>query len=86
MDVIFHRNFKRHYKKLRISEQKKCDEKIVLFMENPLDPLLHNHALGGKWGCYRSINITGDPRALYEPIGIDTALFILVNTHSNLYK
>lgn len=86
MNLIFHRNFKRSYKKLRASEQEKCDEKILLFMKDPFDPLLNNHALGGKWRRYRSINATGDLRALYEPIGVDTALFILVNTHGNLYR
>lgn len=86
MNVIFHRNFKRYYKKLRAGEQEKCDERITLFMKNPFDPLLNNHALGGKWRHYHSINITGDLRALYEPIDADMALFILVDTHSNLYK
>lgn len=86
MNVIFHRNFKRRYKKLRTSEQKKCDERIILFMENPFDPVLHNHALSGTWKRYRSINITGDLRALYELVDTDTALIILVDTHGNLYR
>jgi len=55
-------------------------------MENPFNPILNNHALHGKWGRYRSINITGNLRALYELIDIDTALLILVDTHSNLYR
>ena len=86
MNLIFHKNFKRCYKKLRVGEQKKCDERIMLFVENPFDPLLNNHALSGKWRHYRSINITGDVRALYEMIGADTAFFILVDIHSNLYR
>lgn len=86
MIIVFHRNFKRQYKKLRASGQRKCDERIALFMQNPSHPILNNHSLGGKLKNYQSINITGDIRALYEVVSEDVALFIIIDTHSNLYS
>ncbi len=85
MKVIFHKNFKKQYKKLRPGEQKNFIERIALFAENHQHSILNNHALRGEYKNYRSVNITGDIRALYELIDEDTALFIIVDTHSNLY-
>jgi len=45
-------------------------------------PLLNNHPLDGIWiGC-RSINITGDFRAVYEELGNDNFEFVAIGTHS----
>ena len=86
MSIVFHRNFKQQYKKLRAGEKKKCDERIALFMQDPKHPVLNNHALGGQYKNYRSINITGDLRAFYEITAQDTTLFIIIDTHSHLYS
>lgn len=86
MIITFHKNFLKSYKKLRKGEQIKCDERIALFMHKQFYPLLNNHTLSGKHKGYRSINITGDLRALYEPVSKKTALFIIVDTHSKLYS
>lgn len=86
MKVVFHKNFKKQYKKLRLSEQKICNDRIMLFMENSRHPVLNNHSLGGEYKNYKSINITGDLRALYQLIDNNTALFIIIDTHSNLYS
>lgn len=60
-------------------------ERLKIFIEMPYHPLLNNHALTGKWRGYRSINITGDWRAIYQPIGTDVALLVDIDTHHNLY-
>ena len=86
MEVIFHKNFKKQYKKLRSEGRIKCDERIALFMKNHNHPILNNHSLGGKYKKYKSINISGDLRAIYDLVAKNTALFILVDTHSNLYS
>ncbi len=54
-------------------------------MSDPFHPLLNNHPLAGRWTGYRSINITGDYRAIYELIEEDLAYFVTIDTHSNLY-
>lgn len=86
MNALFHRNFKKQYKKLRASEQEKCDERIALFMKDSHHPVLNNHPLGGKLNSYRSINITGDLRAIYEIVAENAVLFIILDAHSNLYQ
>ena len=85
MKVLFHKHFKKHYKQLR-ALQTKIDERLVLFMKDPFHDILNNHALGGKYEGYRSINITGDYRGLYRLLDNNTAYFTAIDTHSNLYK
>jgi addiction module RelE/StbE family toxin len=86
MNVLFHNNFKKHYRKLSKNVQRRTDERLVLFRQDPFNALLNNHGLFGKYlGC-RSINITGDLRAIYRALGDNTAFFIEIGTHGNLYE
>jgi addiction module RelE/StbE family toxin len=85
MRLIFHKNFKKQCQKLPFL-QRKADERILLFRQDPFHPLLNNHALTGKYKGWRSINITGDCRAVYELVADDIAYFITIDTHSNLYN
>ena len=64
MNIRFHKNFEKQYKKLKEREQKKVRQKLELFLKNPFNPLLNNHSLKGRYADYRSINITGDLRAI----------------------
>ena len=85
MRVFFHKSFDRKYAKLRMGERKKFTERIDLFLKDPYHPLLNNHALTGKYKGSRSISVTGDLRAVYDVVGKDAALFVAIDTHSNLY-
>ena len=60
-------------------------KRLALFLENPFNPLLNNHSLTGKYSGYRSINVTGDWRAVYSDKG-QIIIFITLGTHSQLYK
>lgn len=64
--------------------------RLDMFVSNPKHPLLRDHALSGIYEGYRSINITGDWRALYkivEPIIEDSFIvFVDLGTHSQLYR
>lgn len=60
-------------------------ERIIIFSADPFHPTLNNHALTGEWTGYRSINITGDYRAVYRLVEEDLAYFVDLDTHSNLY-
>lgn len=86
MRVVLHRNFKKQYKKLKRNEQKRVVQRLALFREDSSSTVLNDHQLRGKYEGLSSINITGDLRALYYPVGKDTALFVAVDTHSNLYE
>ena len=89
MNIKYSTTFKKQYKKAPKKIQEKVKERISLFVQDPTNRLLNNHALTGKFQGYRSINITGDWRAIYS---IRTSLkskqeyyFELVGTHNQLY-
>jgi len=84
MKFILHSSFDKDYRKLPTELQYKADEKLKLFDGNHLDPILDDHPLQGKYADCRSINITGDFRAIYY-INANVAVFIRIGTHSQLY-
>jgi len=85
MKIFLHKNFVKKYAKLRRSEKTRFKERRNLFLEDPYDPLLNNHALTGKYAGSRSINVTGNLRVVYDIIDGDSVLFIDIGTHSDLY-
>ena len=84
MNIGYHRDFKKVYRKLSKKLQEKFDERVLLFQQDQFKPILNNHALTGKYLGYRSINITGDLRALYKKEG-EEITFMILDSHSNLY-
>jgi len=86
MIIIFSRAFKRKYKRLSLKDRKRFDERLGLFEEDSLNPILRNHSLHGPYVKYRSIDITGDLRALYENVDGNIVCFIDIDTHNNLYE
>lgn len=82
--IFFSRIFKKAYKKRDQMIRTHCDERIRLFEQEPFHPLLDNHALHGKWQGYRSINVTGDFRAVFKQEN-ETITFVDIDTHHNLY-
>lgn len=85
MHVRFHKHFVKKYEKLK-KIQEKINDKIRLFSEDPFNSLLENHALRGEFKDCRSINITGDYKAVYKLASPNVALFIKIGTHSELYS
>jgi len=66
MDVKYPRHFQKQYKKAPEKIRIVTKTRIKLFISNPTDQTLNNHILTGKLKGYRSINVTGDWRALYS--------------------
>jgi addiction module RelE/StbE family toxin len=85
MKITFHRGFKKSYEKAPARVRGQFDERILLFEENPHHSVLRNHPLTGKRHGQRSINVTGDWRAIYFWRDEETAVFLDLDTHSNLY-
>jgi addiction module RelE/StbE family toxin len=77
--------FKKQYQKLPAKFQKQFDNRLRLFIEDPIDVRLRNHPLRGEFAGYWSINVNGDLRALYRRDGEDIIIFALIGTHSQLY-
>ena len=86
MNVVFHKNFQKMFKKLPTEIKEKVGERIELFVNDPLDSQLRNHSISVPYRDSRSIDITGDYRAIYKLVDKETALFTHVGTHSQLYR
>ena len=85
MIIHFHTRFVKMRAKLSASVKEQCDVRIELFVHEPFNPALYNHALTGKYAGYRSINVTGSYRAHFKVIGENDVVFVRVGTHPQLY-
>lgn len=97
MFISLNKKFSKQRNKAPLEVKKAFAERLRLFMRDPFNPALNNHSLQGKFKDMRSINITGDWRALYsERSGSEASysedesnqviIFELLGTHSKLYK
>ena len=85
MIINLHKEFIKRYKKLKPNEKRKFKERRNIFIKDEFDPILNNHSLKGKHQGYRSINVTGDLRVLYKKEN-DIVTFVIIDSHSNLYR
>lgn len=73
------------YAKQRANVQARFKERKDIFLHDRMHPLLRDHALDGKWIGHRSINVTGDIRAVYRMESSDLCIFVAIGTHPELY-
>ena len=85
MIILWHRKFKKSFKKTPDNIKDKFDSCMEIFLEDKFDYRLHNHALIGKYSGLNSINITGDWRVIYKEIDASTVTMMDIGTHSQLY-
>lgn len=64
----------------------KIQKQVVLFESNPRHPSLRLHKLSGAIENQWSISITMSIRIVYVLINENTALFIKIGTHDEVYK
>jgi len=81
MQVVFHKTFVKEFSKLPKKIQQKFDERLELFAENKFSEVLNNHSVAKKFPGCRSVNVTGDYRAIFKD---EEAIvtFITIGTHS----
>ncbi|MBI4086578.1 type II toxin-antitoxin system mRNA interferase toxin, RelE/StbE family [Candidatus Kaiserbacteria bacterium] len=84
MKIGLHRRFLKQYTKLPRNIRVQFVERKNLFIQEPFHPLLHNHSVDGVFPGCRSINITGDYRAVFRQQD-EQVLFLEIGTHSELY-
>ena len=82
--IVFHKNFIKNSKKLTLQQKNNLTQRLKLFGQDKFNPLLNNHSLRGQYQRHRSINITGDLRAIYKKDG-ENIIFVAIDSHSNLY-
>ena len=85
MNVILHRDFEKKFAKLDAKLRLKFIERKDMFLADPSHPFLNNHELHREWQGCRSINVTGNYRAIFREIGKDTIEFLDIGTHPELY-
>ena len=86
MKPEYHKNFRKQFDKLSIKIQDKFEEKLDLFLQNMFHLLLNNHSLSGEYEGCRSINITGEIRAIFYVKSERNIVFINIGSHSELYE
>ena len=87
MKAHFLKLFRKHYQK-RIKQtpslDKRFEERYLLFLKDPTNPILKDHVLKGDKLGMRSFSITGDIRVVYNFLE-NTAYFVDIGTHSQVY-
>jgi len=86
MKIGFHRHFDKQFAKLSIKQKEQFQARLKLFAADRYNPKLNNHALQGKYSGYRSINVSGDLRAVFFEHTSDHIEFDYIGTHNKLYK
>ena len=88
MKIFFHKYFQKRYSKLSSKIKDRFDIQLKLFHHDVHDERLNNHALRGKYAHHRSINVTGDIRAVYRDAdtATETVIFVDIGTHGELYS
>lgn len=86
MDLFLHKLFKKQYSKLAPKIRHKADKTIAVFLKNPKDPSLRNHALKGGMATERSISVTGDIRIVFrEYNNYEKVRMLRIGTHNQVY-
>jgi addiction module RelE/StbE family toxin len=76
--------FNKHRKAAPLEIKKAFQDTLALFIVEPDHPSLRNHPLKDKFAGVRSIDVTGDWRALYRRER-DRIIFVEFGTHDQLY-
>lgn len=84
MEVKFHTTFKKKLKKIPPKIQGRFYERLELFLQDKFIGVLNNHSVDRAYPNCRSINVSGDYRAIFEDYG-ERIIFINIGTHSDLY-
>lgn len=87
--VRYSKRFQKELERAPLKVLKAFRKRRELFLLDPSHPQLHDHALAGNYVGYRSINVSGDWRALYTKESLDAdniITFKALGTHSQLYR
>ncbi len=85
MIVHLHRSFEKSFVKLPKNIRERFKERRNLFIADSFHPLLNNHRLHEPYVGCRSINVTGDYRAIFYHENNGVVRFINIGTHHELF-
>ena len=84
MRVFYKKRFEKNLKKLPPKIKEQFYERLEIFVKDKFHKSLNNHSIDKAFPGCRSINVTGDFRAIYFEEG-ELITFITIGTHSELY-
>ncbi len=84
MLIVYKKQFEKDFKKLPLKIKEQFYQRLDLFLQDKFNRLLNNHLVEKRFPNCRSINVSGDYRAIFEDSG-ETVVFITIGTHSELY-
>ncbi len=79
------KGFDKQFRKLPVKIKEKFEERWLFFLADQFHPLLDNHPLNPPFKGSRSINVTGDCRAIFKQVGDDLIIFTDIGTHHELF-
>ena len=87
MKIKYNKKFNNHFVKLPQKIKIKANQATKIFIENPFDPRLKNHALHGRMNEWRSFSVTGDVRIIFKEYdNYVIVLFLDIGSHPKVYK
>ena len=87
MIIRYHKRFLKHFKQRIVSNlslDRKYTKRLQLFLSDPKQALLNDHALHGDLEGYRSFSVTGDIRVVYR-YEDENIKFYDIGTHNQVY-
>ena len=84
MEVVLHPKFLKELKKLPAQQQRQFTERLDLFLEDRSHAILGIHPLHGRLAGLKSMNVSGDLRALFEEKP-RMVTFYKIGTHHQLF-
>ena len=85
MEFDYKKKFRKSFRDLSQKVRGKFAERLDQFVKNKYDPILDNHPVDRAYPGCRSIDITGDYRAIFFEER-DVVTFVTIGTHAQLYK
>lgn len=87
MQIEYSKKFIKEFKKCPVNIKTNFKTRLEIFIKNQYHSILNNHPLTGKLKNYRSLNITGDWRAIFEELNKGQIIyFVAIGTHGQLYS
>ncbi|MFA5886317.1 MAG: type II toxin-antitoxin system mRNA interferase toxin, RelE/StbE family [Patescibacteria group bacterium] len=87
MQIEYSKKFIKEFKKCPANVKTNFKARLEIFVNDQYHSILNNHPLIGELRNYRSLNITGDWRAIFEEVGGGQMIyFVAIGTHSHLYS
>jgi addiction module RelE/StbE family toxin len=87
MQIEYSKKLIKEFVKCPVNVKTNFKARLKIFINDQYYPIFNNHPLIGKLKNYRSINITGDWRAIFEELDEGKIIyFVAIGTHSQLYS